>query len=574
MDNEKKIVLFGAGIIGKRALQYFGQNRVHCFVDNNEKMIGEKIQNIPVISFHQLREVHEDYQIVISADLEHALAIAEQLEDAGIQQYEIFLKILREDSKGQTAEITVQNQHALNSEEKNRVLMVAYYFPPLSISGSFRSIKFAKYLPQFGWHPTVIATDNTRPNWNYKNENSLKEIPIDVPVIRIPDTISTFQESFTPEIRKQLLDFLENIVQESKEAYDLYTSLLKNKTDIAKLLIFPCTALLWAYRTVQYIETNMNIRDFCVIYTTSVPYSSHLIGFYFKQKYGIPWVADYRDQWTENPLLAQPFDPSKPYDQLLFHLESILLRNASCNITVGLSETIEYYVSRFQIPEKKIVSITNGYDEEDFVSFRTKVDQTDKFIINYSGLLYGNRNIDTILISLQELIAEGQVDLANVQFRIVGDATNYDPKKLAQKYNLESIVVQTGYVSHGEAIRSNLEANLLLYLLGDEERFRHVFLGKIFDYLRSGRPVLAIAPPGGVIDQILRETGHGHAFISTQISEIKAMILQEYKKWEKGEHCDFLCSPLIKQFERKHLTKKLVQIFENIQQDRDDGEQK
>lgn len=570
MDNDKKIVLFGAGEIGGKALRYFGQNRVYCFVDNNESLVSKKVQDIPVISFSQLKEIYKDYRVVVSVDALNAFAIAAQLEDAGIRQYEMFFKILRMESERQANKITVHNQLALNWDGKNRALMIAYYFPPLGSAGVFRSIKFVKYLPQFGWHPTVITTDKPQSSWNYSDESLLKEIPADVPVIRIPDTVSTFEEDFTPELEKQLLGFLENIFQESREAHALYTSFLESKTDIAKLLVFPCPALLWAYKTVQYIESTMNLHDFRLIYTTTSPFSAHLVGYYFKHKYGIPWVADYRDQWTGDP--DRSFDPNKPYDKLMFFLESILLQNANCNITVGFSGFIEDYINRFQLSEKKIVSITNGYDEADFAPFSTKAGRADKFTINYSGLLYGKRNIEPILISLQELIEEGQVDLAKVQFRIVGDARIYDPVLMVQRYNIGSLLVQTGYLTHSEAIQSNIEANILLLLVGDEKRYQHIITSKIFDYLRSGRPILAVAPAGGIVDQILRETGHGKAFVSTQISEVKAMILQEYQKWEKGEDYEFLSSPLIKQFERKHLTGQLAQIFENVKNDSSEWE--
>lgn len=569
MDRDKKIILFGAGQFGRMALKHFGQSSVYCFVDNNERLIGKRIYDIPVISFLQLKDIYHDYQIVISTTIKKALPIAVQLETAGITHYEIFSRITQGESTEQATEITIQNPLALNVEEKNRALMVTYIFPPMSGSGVFRSIKFVKYLPQCGWHPTVIASNSPEPGYSYKDESLLKEIPTGVPVIRIPDTFNTFQEGFTPEEEKQLLKFLEDIFQGSQEACALYKSFLESRIGIAELLVFPCPVLLWAYRTIQYIEANMSIYDFHVIYTTSAPYSTHLIGYYFKRKYGIPWVADYRDQWTGIPIAS--YDLSKPYGQLLFSLESILLQNADCNITVAPG-MIEDYISRFQLPGEKIVSITNGYDEDDYVTFSVKAGQTNKFTINYSGLILGAGSIDAILISLQELVAEGQVDSEKVQFRIVGDARTEDPALMAQKYKLESIVVQTGYLAHSDAIRSNIEADLLLLLVGDEKKYQHIPTSKIYDYLRSGRPILALAPPDGVVDQILCETGHGRAFVSTQIPEIKAMILQEYQKWDRGEDREFLCSPLIKQFERKCLTEKLVQIFENVQHGSNEGE--
>ena len=124
MYNDKKIVLFGAGINGRMALRYFGQSRVQYFADNNVKLAGEKIYDIPVISFSQLKEINNDYQVVISTDIEPALEIAKQLEDAGIGQYEIFFKMLQEKSKEQITESIVQNQSQLDLEEKNRTARI------------------------------------------------------------------------------------------------------------------------------------------------------------------------------------------------------------------------------------------------------------------------------------------------------------------------------------------------------------------------------------------------------------------------------------------------------------------
>lgn len=121
MDDEKKIILFGAGRIGRAALRYFGRSRILCFVDNNARLAGEKIYGVPVISFLRLKETYSNYQVVISTDVEPALAIAAQLEDSGIRQYAIFLQILQEKSKEQTAEAVAQNQSQLDLEEKNRV---------------------------------------------------------------------------------------------------------------------------------------------------------------------------------------------------------------------------------------------------------------------------------------------------------------------------------------------------------------------------------------------------------------------------------------------------------------------
>ena len=131
-------------------------------------------------------------------------------------------------------------------------------------------------------------------------------------------------------------------------------------------------------------------------------------------------------------------------------------------------------------------------------------------------------------------------------------------------YNLETIILQKGRVSHHEALSSNINSNLLILLIGDEDKYKRVYTGKFFDYLRSGIPILALAPKDGAVDKILKETGHGKAFLSTQTQEIKQMILDEYLKWKNNEGKERLYSPAIKRFERKYLTSKLADIFNKV----------
>jgi len=469
----------------------------------------------------------------------------------------------QQDSKKELAEDIALLREKLAGQKGGRVLMAAYYFPPLSGSGVFRSIKFAKYLPQFGWQPTVISTDRPPNGWNFADASMVAEIPEGMEVIRIPDGISTRRETSLDGDRVQaILNFLRDVLKHSPDADSIFTKLSQSREGIMELLTFPCPALSWAYDAVQYIEKNIDLDQFEAVYTTSGPSSAHLIGFYLKQKCGIPWVADYRDQWTFNPYGVK-YNPSNMEQKLLFELESILLHQADCNLTIADS-AIQSYVEQFHLPQEKIASITNGYDEEDFVALQISQVRTDKFTINYSGLLYSEqRSIIPVLKALQQLRNEKKIELSNVRFRIVGGAER-DNVEVAEQYGLAQIIEQTGYLSHSQALQANLNANLLLLLVGDEAKFKPCYTGKFFEYLRSGRPILALGPRDGVVDKALRKTGHGQAMLSTQIPKIKSMILQEYKKWERGEGVGLLHSPMIEKFERKVLTEQLAQVFSDV----------
>lgn len=452
----------------------------------------------------------------------------------------------------------------LGKQKGGRVLMAAYYFPPLSGSGVFRSLKFAKYLPQFGWEPTVISTDQPPNGWKFSDDSQLKEIPEGMQVVRIPDMVSTERETVLDAGRIQgILNLLYGVLRFSPEAEQIYSQAVQNREGIRRLLMFPCTALSWAYDVIQHIEKDMDPDEFQAVYTTSGPYSAHLIGFYLKKKYGIPWVADYRDPWTFNVYNEADYDPFDVTDRLMYELEKVLLHQADCNLTVGDS-FIPFYVEQFNLPQEKIVSITNGYDEEDFAALQVPQTRTDKFTINYSGLLYTeHRTIAPVLEAIRQLRDEKKLDISKIRFRVVGMVETGE-LKIKEQYNLESIIDFKGYLSHQEALQANVDANLLLLLVGDEPKFKSVYTGKLFECLRSGRPILALAPEGGVVDEMLQESGHGEAYLSTQLSEIKAMILREYQRWEQGEVPEPLHSPAINRFERRALTEQLEGVLSAV----------
>lgn len=450
-------------------------------------------------------------------------------------------------------------QQRLAEQKGGQVLMAAYYFPPLAGSGVFRSLRFAKCLPFYGWQPTVISTDRPPNGWNFTDQSMVSEIPEGMEVIRIPDGISTGRETSLNSDRVQaILSFLRSVLRFSPKADRIFSQASQSHDGIVQLLTFPCGALSWAYDTVQYIEKNMDLSQFEVVYTTSGPASAHLIGFYLKQKYGIPWVADYRDPWTFNAYGAA-YNSSNTGQRLLFELESVLLHQADCNLTVEASLTREY-ARNFGLSAEKIISITNGYDEENFADLNIPA-HTDRFTINYSGLLYsGHRSIEPVLKAIQQLHEKKAVELSDIRFRVVGNAVQKNVVA-AQRYGLSDVLIQTGYLSHRAALQSNMDSNLLLLLIGEGDNLKSFYSAKIFEYLRSGRPILAIAPKDGVVDQVLQESGHGKAFSSKQIAEIKAMILEEYFKWKNRCDSSLLHSPAIERFEGKHLTQQLAEVL-------------
>lgn len=462
-----------------------------------------------------------------------------------------------QEMKNQISEIVAAES---KESEENNVLMVAYYFPPLSGSGVFRSLKFAKYLPEYGWNPTVISAKEPPKGWDYRDDSMVSEIPEKTSVIRLEDKVCTGQPvELSNERVSSLIHFLKGVFQLDKEGMQIFTSFLSSKKEILNMMTFPCGCLNWAWDVVKYIEENLDISKFKVIFTTSGPASAHLVGFYLKQKYGIPWVADYRDPWALNPYGYM--DMSDPRQRLAFLLEKVLLKHANNNIVLEGSLP-ERYINTFGIEKDQISCITNGYDEADFQKLDYSKVKTDKFTLTYSGLLYtAQRSMLPVLRALQSLICEKKIDKDKLRLRIVGQGKEEESKIIAEKYGLSENLEQTGYVSHKEALQANIESDILLLFVGDDPRFKMTHTGKLFDYLRSGKYILALAPKDGVVDEILSSTRHGIALLSTQEAEIKDAILSEYQNWLEAKEGKSLSSSLIKEFDRRYLTMKLADIL-------------
>ncbi|MCI9576559.1 MAG: methyltransferase domain-containing protein [Clostridiales bacterium] len=446
------------------------------------------------------------------------------------------------------------------SSHPRKVLMAAYYFPPLAGSGVYRSIKFAKYLPDYQWTPVVVSTDRPPKGWNFSDESMVGEIPEQVDVHRIPDPVNTIQGgvSFTLDYMQEVLDFLGFVLEDHPEGKRLYEKLLQSDQGRKAMLQFPCGALCWAYEASQFIERSVDFASMDVMYTTSGPSSAHLIGYYFKKKYGMPWVADFRDEWTNNPYAN--FDRKQPVHQLMYDLEKLILQHADCSLTIS-EVAVENYIRTFSIPKEKIISITNGYDEWDFRNIYFPKEKNAVFTITYSGLLYTQqRNMSPIFAAIQELIREGKIDQEKIKFRIMG-SSEQDNLSLAKKYQLEDNLHLMGYSPHQKALQLCVDSDLLLLFIGDDVRFKGVYTGKVFEYLRCGRPILALGPKNGVVDHMLRETGHGKTMTSKETKEIKEFILRHYQEWESSRENVYQISDHIQKYERRYLTGILAQAL-------------
>jgi len=342
-----------------------------------------------------------------------------------------------------------------------RVLMVAFHYPPeSSSSGVLRTLKFSKYLPEFGWQPTVLTV---REKYYDSLDPSLsRQIPADVEVCRTRaiDTRKTFA--------------------------------IRGK--YSRLFTTPDRFVGWIPFAVHAGMRLIRKNRIDALFSTSPLPSSHLIAKILKSITHLPWIADFRDPWTEPELEPNP-------RALRFRLDSALelgvLRSADHLIFTTARARNDVLRHAGQELDGKSLVIPNGYDEEDFQQLPDVVPERFPFLITHTGFVDESyRSPVGLLTSLAELIEMRKISSQEIQVQFIGGGSYVESKDfrcLVKNLGLQEVVRVIGRKSYGECLEAQMRSHILLLLqCGDDTRY--AIPGKAFEYLRIGRSILAIAP--------------------------------------------------------------------------------
>jgi len=228
-----------------------------------------------------------------------------------------------------------------------RVLIISYYWPPSGGSGVQRWLKFAKYLPKFGWQPVVFTPEN--PDFNVLDKELESEVPKQAEVIKLPinEPYSAYRSLFGKKDRKG-----NNAGIVSSKKFSI-TDKLSNF--IRGNFFIPDPKVGWVKPAINYLEDYLKRNPVDVIVSTGPPHSMHLIALGLKKKFSTPWIADFRDPWSELDMLTSyhimPFR-FKKYKAL----ENSVLKAADLSLTV--SKVWENDFKR--LGSNSTATITNG----------------------------------------------------------------------------------------------------------------------------------------------------------------------------------------------------------------------
>lgn len=433
-----------------------------------------------------------------------------------------------------------------------KALVIAYHFPPLGWSGVQRTLKFVKYLPDFNWEPLVVTVGKNR--FFVSDETLGEDVPQNISVVRIDDIVL---KNITNQIMNDLIKYVHpsfDIVGDDLLKQEYMSILNEYMAKIRNTLFFPDDAAAWANTVIQQVGNLVNMNDISIIYTTGRPWSTHIIGYKLKRKFHISWVADFRDEWTNNAY--DEYDKKSLCYKMEYALENEIVHYADKIITTSVISS-ENYRKIFDLPYEKVHTITNGYDEEDFKNINKET--SEKFTIIHNGALYSVRTPNNFLKALDNLIRQGKIDETKLSVKFIGTCEKQIREEI-EETPMNRFITWVPYLPHKESIKETANADLLLLISGVTEKVRAMIPGKTFEYLRMNIPILSISPKDSAVERIILETKRGFNVEYDDISAMEKVILENYNRWTRKFEINW-DNEAIKKYERKNLTKTLADIF-------------
>ena len=433
-----------------------------------------------------------------------------------------------------------------------KALIIAYLFPPIGGAGVQRIVKFAKYLPGCGWEPVVLTVDK---GLHISYDQSL--------ALDLPETIPVYRSRmFDPEdIRGWWRSRNEKTPSHPiSEPYESHPEIPSGpssppcvssrlKGALAHLYL---RAIPWFFvpdRKVGWLPYAARLgNSICGEHSISALFST--------SGFGIPWVADFRDLWIQFPghKAVTPV-----HSRLEKRIEYRIVHGADriiANTEVARQVLIKDYPS---VDPDHIITIPNGYDEEDFIDLPA-VRPDMKFTLTYTGNFYGNRNPQTLFQAVERLCKEQPSVRDNMVLRFIGPPsprlTNW-----IRKYDLADMVEVKAYMPHRQSIEALAESDVLLLI--DAPEFNANIPGKVFEYLRVNRPILALVPQGATTD-LLAETGGAAIVHPNDIDGIARTLMTLFESRDDGSHGLKSDASVVARYERRQLTEQLTDVFNGI----------
>ncbi len=423
-----------------------------------------------------------------------------------------------------------------------RLLFIAYFFPPLGGAGVQRAVKFAKFLPSFGWVPAILTA--RRSSYWLADESLVEELPADLDVRRVfsPDGVwlsSRLGGRGGPRGGE---------VRSGRRVSRLRRA--------ASWCLVPDSYRPWKLFALREARAWLREGGADVILTTSSPDTAHLIGLDLARETGLAWVADFRDPWTRRISFEPPSGLHRRWQEAL---ERSVLKNAS-SVVVTAEETRDEFLARCpELPAERFHVIPNGFDPVDFPQPPPPIDW-ERFTIVYAGQLTSKRTVAPLLPVLRRFFERSPRARGATRVRLIGPH-ELENETLVRDAGMGDVIGFEPSLPHRKAVASLYAAHVVLLVENMGPNAGLIVQGKVWECLRSGRPILALVPPGGA-RRVVQTYRAGCAAGSGEEERAAGFLVDAHRAWEERRVLRGADPIQLTRFERKNLTADLAAVLD------------
>jgi len=432
------------------------------------------------------------------------------------------------------------------------VLLVSYYFPPSGGPGVQRVLKFVRYLPQFGFRPLVLTVPEDAA-FPVLDPSLGADVPAEAIVRRAPilELYSVYGWLTGRKSRGRDLD----IDAVSARPSGFVARLLRA---VRGAVFIPDGRVGWVASGTRAGVRFAREERARVVFASGPPFTTHWIAARVARRVGLPLVLDLRDPWTR-----APFYPTRPgwARRLDERLEANCLRQAAAVLTVNRAIRDDLLARHADLDPNRFHVVPNGFDPADFEGKTPR--KGPVLTLTHTGSLHASRIPRALLTALTRWIEEEPERADDVVLRFVGRLDS-EMESLLRRPPFDRIARIEGYRPHGESVQSLLDAHLLLLLIVDDPQSRGMLTGKLFEYLGSGTPILALAPEGEAAE-IVRATKAGRVVQPDDTDTLLEVLREAHASVRAGQPAFPPAAPsAILAYSRPELTRRVAEIFRSV----------
>lgn len=444
-----------------------------------------------------------------------------------------------------------------------RVLMIAHHFPPAGGSGSNRALAFARYLPEHGWEPTVITPGEA---WATNFDDDLRaQIPSSLCIIRThsfePRSLAS-RPTLTPTLSQRVGEWTSDSPSGSGFNRDRGAGKLWPgrpnvlRSNIGHLKRFPDAHLGW----LPFALGAARRQNYDVAYSSSGPFTSHVVGLILKRLTSKPWVAELRDGWYRWNRAIFPDYPAWR-NVLERHLEAAAVRSADRVVLVTDRMAAAFRSQYAGLPGERFAVVSNGFDPAQF-SLPHPREQSGPWNVLHAGALYYGRSLAAFLEAARGLITSDPDFARHFRLTLLGTLDVRAQVELSQR-SLDQSVSFVGHVSHARALKAMSAADVLLLVANTTPGAEATVPGKVFEYLAAGRPILAVAPKDSSTADILTRTGGAWLAAAGDPAAIAWVLRQAFSAHRASQA--YSPNPQeVARFDRRVLTGDLARVLNQV----------